>query len=103
MISMSGSAAQTLVGNELEVVDPEAEALPSEPLPIEPEAFWGGAQGVIETNWQADIPSISAALPRRLGGFPFWRGEENLIPRLEEIYRKASYAGLRAFLGEKSA
>ncbi len=103
MISMGGSAAQTLVGNELEVVDAEVDALPAEPLPIEPEAFWGPEEGVIETNLEADIPSISAALPRRLGGFPFWRGEEDLIPRLEEIYRKASNSGLRAFLGETSA
>lgn len=103
MISVGGPAAQTLVGNELEVVDAKVDALPAEPLPIEPEAFWGGAQGVIETSWEADIPSISAALPRRLGGFPFWRGEEDLIPRLEDIYRKASNAGLRAFLGETSA
>lgn len=41
MISMGGFAAQTRVGNELEVVDAEVDALPEEPLPIEPEAFWG--------------------------------------------------------------
>jgi len=87
----------------LKVAGTKADALPEEPLPIEPEAFWGPVQEMVNTNWEAGIPSISAALPRRLGGFPFWRGEEDLIPRLEEVYRKASNSGLRAFLGERTA
>ena len=47
------------------------------------------------------IPTISAALPKRLGSFPFWRGKESFIPALEEIYRKASPVGLDVFLGER--
>lgn len=41
------------------------------------------------------------ALPKRLGKFPFWRGEEDLLEVLEEIYIKASPAGMMIFLGEK--
>ena len=47
------------------------------------------------------VPTISAALPKRLGSFPFWRGKESFIPALEEIYRKASPVGLDVFLGER--
>ena len=79
-----------------------SEHSPSDPLPAEPDEFWGhakveeeGAHGVVR------IPTISAALPKRLGSFPFWRGKESFIPALEGIYRKASRAGLDVFLGER--
>ena len=49
----------------------------------------------------ARIPTISAALPKRLGSFPFWRGKESFIPALEGIYRKASPVGLDVFLGDR--
>ena len=49
----------------------------------------------------ADPPRFWAALPKRLGSFPFWRGKESFIPALEEIYRKASPVGLDVFLGER--
>ncbi len=44
---------------------------------------------------------MPAALPRRLGSFPFWRGAERFLDALEPIYRQASHAGMDAFLGEK--
>ena len=49
----------------------------------------------------AGIPTVSAALPKRLGSFPFWRGKESFAPMLEEIYGKASPAGLDVYLGER--
>ena len=74
--------------------DQTPDHLPPEPLPAEPDEFWvpanaeqGDAPGV------ALIPAVSAALPKRLGSFPFWRGQESFITALEEIYRKASPAG----------
>jgi uncharacterized Zn finger protein len=44
------------------------------------------------------IAPAPAALPKRLGGFPFWRGEERLLDALERIYREASVAGMDVFL-----
>jgi hypothetical protein len=44
---------------------------------------------------------VDAALPRRLGKFPFWRGEEDLLAVLENASRAASAAGLAVVLGEK--
>ena len=85
----------------------EAETSPFSPapLPLEAEAFWGGSPESLEEEksltLEARIPSIPAALPKRLGKFPFWRGEEDLLEVLEEIYSKASPAGMRVFLGER--
>ena len=75
---------------------------PPEPLPAEPDEFWGQANAEKEDAYGvARIPTISAALLKRLGSFPFWRGKESFIPALEEIYRKASPVGLDVFLGER--
>ncbi len=76
---------------------------PPEPLPAEPDEFWGQANAEGDGNalGVARIPTISAALPKRLGSFPFWRGKESFIPALEEVYRKASPVGLDVFLGER--
>jgi uncharacterized Zn finger protein len=43
-------------------------------------------------------------LLKRLGKFPpesFWRGEEDLLEVLGNIYKKASPAGMMIFLGER--
>ncbi len=80
--------------------DREAEQ-PPEPLPVDPEAFWGreGAEREEDSHGAVRVPAVSATLPKRLGGFPFWRGGEGFIPVLEEIYGRASPAGLDMFLG----
>jgi len=85
----------------------EAETSPFSPvpLPLEPEAFWGRSSESPEEekgpSLKAHIPPVPAALPKRLGKFPFWRGEEDLLEVLEEIYSKASPAGMKVFLGER--
>jgi uncharacterized Zn finger protein len=86
---------------------PEVEVSPisPEPLPLDPEVFWGrlpeNPEGEKSPSLEARIPPIPAALPKRLGKFPFWRGEEDLLEVLEEIYKKASPAGTMIFLGER--
>ena len=35
-------------------------------------------------------PPVAAALPRRLGSFPFWRGHEPFLDSLEPLYTRAS-------------
>ncbi|HCC33843.1 MAG TPA: hypothetical protein DEQ28_08115 [Clostridiales bacterium] len=74
------------------------------PLPADPEAFWrsAGTEGD-DLIGNARVPAVHAALPRRLGGFPFWRGDRPFLPAMEESYRRASAAGLKAFLGEPTA
>jgi uncharacterized Zn finger protein len=60
-----------------------------EPLPAEPSAFWSAKPLPENLVTAAQHPSVWAALPRRLGGFPFWRGAENLLDFLEPIYAAA--------------
>ena len=69
-------------------------------LASEPRTFWGEPGGVDPGGADVRIPAVSAALPRRLGNFPFWRGEEGFLTSLEVIYRQASPIGLRIFLGD---
>ena len=64
-----------------------------DPLPVDAEAFWGRAGSPRLQVTRADVPSMPAALPRRLGVFPFWRSEETFIDALDAIYRDASGAG----------
>jgi len=88
----------TTLKTEISPVSPE-------PLPPDPEAFWGrppenpGEEKV--PPLEAHIPQVPASLPKRLGKFPFWCGEEDLLEVLEEIYKKASPAGMMVFLGER--
>jgi uncharacterized Zn finger protein len=54
----------------------------------------------IEDVFKAAVPAIAAALPRRLGAFPFWRGAQPFLEEMERTYALASLKGLHAFLGE---
>ena len=73
---------------------------PPEPLPEEPEAFWGSPAAEYDPGDEVYIPAVSAALPKRLGNFPFWRAQEGFLTAMENIYRQASSGGLNVFLGE---
>jgi uncharacterized Zn finger protein len=75
--------------------------MPPEPLPLTPEVFWSKTVADQDQTGEVSIPSLAAALPKRLGNFPFWRAQENFISALEEIYRQASPTGMVVFLGER--
>ena len=56
---------------------------PPEPLPVDPTEFWGQESADREeaaAHGAARIPTFSAALPKRLGSFQFWRGQDRLHP-----------------------
>lgn len=105
-VAETRSGIKTIVGTGTGT-GTEAETSPFSPapLPLEPEAFWGRFPESPEEekgpSIKAHIPPVPAALPKRLGKFPFWRGEEDLLEVLEEIYSKASPVGMRVFLGER--
>ena len=102
-----GAAAESGIGADEAAVYPsaehEADRSPPEPLPVDPVEFWGqeNSEREEDVHGAAGIPTVSAALPKRLGNFPFWRGKESFVPVLEDIYRRASPAGLDVFLGER--
>lgn len=72
----------------------------SEPLAVAPAAFWNlGAD--VEDYGEVQAPPVTAGLVRRLGKFPFWRGERPLAEGVEPAYVQASALGLDVFLGEQ--
>jgi len=73
-------------------------ALRGEPLPADPAAFWHGTPVPDDLYGEVRIPQVHASLPKRLGNFPFWRGNSMLIDTLERVYAAASAVGLEAFL-----
>jgi len=79
-----------------------ATAQQSEPLSTDAASFWSGAALPEDFFGAVDLPPVTAALPRRLGSFPFWRGEQAFIEAIEEVYRQSSPRGLEVFMGQKS-
>jgi uncharacterized Zn finger protein len=73
---------------------------PAEPLTADPIAFWSSGTLPEDFFGEVQAPPVPAALPKRLGSFPFWRGAERFLDALEPVYRQASQSGLDAFLGE---
>jgi uncharacterized Zn finger protein len=71
--------------------------LPPEPLAVDAASFWQG--GALPENLFGEVrtPPVNAALPKRLGNFPFWRGEENFSDAMNSIYSRASLHGLDVF------
>jgi len=81
--------------------EPQTEApVPTEPLPLDASGFWEGCRLPDDVFGEVRVPRMPAALPKRLGNFPFWRGKERFLEALEEVYEKASPLGIGIFLGE---
>ena len=83
------------------VAEIEEEA-PSLTEPILPDAttFWNGGDLPDDFLGEVRIPPVKAAVLKRLGSFPFWRGNQLPLEALEPVYAKASQYGLDALLGE---
>jgi len=73
---------------------------PVAPIPSDPGVFWTGAGLPEDPFGEVSTPAAPAALLRRLGRFPFWRGREPLVESLVPVYEAASGLGLAVFLGE---
>jgi uncharacterized Zn finger protein len=86
------------------IPNPQSEvSLPPEPLSAEASEFWGSSSLSDDLFGEVQIPPTPAALVKRLGNFPFWRGEERFLDAIEPIYTKASPYGLSIFLGERDS
>jgi uncharacterized Zn finger protein len=81
--------------------EPDMEAMfPAEQLPCDAESFWRHAKTGGADYSEVSIPTVPATQVRRLGSFPLWRGQDNFLEFLEQVYSKASPVGLEIFLGE---
>lgn len=78
---------------------PGAKPARPKPIPADPAKFWGSDRPGGDPG-DAAVPNVPAALVKQLGSFPFWRGKDNFLSAMEEIYRGASEAGAKAVLGE---
>ncbi len=81
---------------------PEA-AESSAPLPADPSAFWAAQPLPEDVFGEVKAPPVSAAWPRRLGNFPFWRGQEPLLDALEPVYAGGARRGMEAFLESQAS
>lgn len=72
----------------------------SDPLPEDPDIFWQSLVLARTEEKEVSIPPQSAALIKRLGNFPLWRGREHFVESLERVYSAASPIGLDIYLGK---
>jgi uncharacterized Zn finger protein len=74
---------------------------PSEPLSADLTPYWAGETLPDDLFGEVRIPPMAAALPKRLGSFPFWRGQERFMETMESIYERSSQRGMDVFLGTR--
>lgn len=79
----------------------EPAKVPAEPLPSGASEFWAAGDLPPELFGEVRPPNVSAAWPKRLGNFPFWRGGERFLDALEPIYRQAAEQGVQTFAGDR--
>ena len=78
---------------------PSESAITPEPLPVTAADFWNGSSVPNDLFGEVRIPPTPATLVKRLGNFPFWRGQEKFLSVMESVYTQASPRGLEIFLG----
>jgi uncharacterized Zn finger protein len=81
----------------------DQESIPLEPITPDIATFWSGAALPDDFFGEVSLPPVTAALPKRLGNFPFWRGTSRFIETLESIYSQSALRGLDVFVGEQNA
>jgi uncharacterized Zn finger protein len=83
--------------------DTEAQVRPVEPLEADSSRFWGRTDLPQDLLGEIAAPPVTAALPKRLRGFPLWRGERPLLEAIQPIYSAATQKALEVCLGTGAA
>lgn len=100
MRGMTREAFLALLGEaSTDTEDEETVSLPPEPLVAQFTSFWEGQTLPDDLLGEVSIPPVAALLPRRLGSFPFWRGEQPLLDALVPCYIEASRRGQDIYTG----
>jgi uncharacterized Zn finger protein len=91
----------TGVGTQSPTAEPAVLVTP-EPVPADAATFW--ASGPLPADLYGDVrlPPVDAAGPKRLAGFPFWRGTDRFLDALVPTYSAAARRGLAVFEAETS-
>ncbi len=86
LLTLRGVEREDLFGLSRETTPSPRTLLPPEPLPLEPEAFWGTKHSPAPEE-KVPPSEFHGTLPRRLGPLPLWRSPQPLIPLMEDLYR----------------
>lgn len=78
----------------------DVEDTPADPLPTDPTLFWSGGELPSDLLGEVDPKPAGAALAKRLGKFPFWRGSENFLEAMERRYAAAAARTSRMLSGQ---
>lgn len=95
----SSSVTEKTSSDKLDLVSKNENDL----LSTDPNSFWHGGAMPADVYGSLTVPERHATLPKRLGSFPFWRGEQPFLEALEWIYKDASEHGMDAFMGQLNA
>ena len=104
LIELLGPAEEQIAGMRASAATLSARhpaAVPPESLSPEASQFWATSRIPEDFYGEVRTPPVAAALPKRLGGFPFWRGKVRFLDALAPAYTRASERGMLLFLGER--
>ena len=104
LVGLLGASGVSRPGRTDPHLEEAAAATPAPPQPLRADAaaFWECGALPADPFGDVQVPAEPAALLKRLGPFPFWRGNATLAAALEPAYVQASGRGLNAFLGARS-
>lgn len=74
-----------------------------QPLSVEASRFWNGTDLPEDFLGEVRIPPMQASLLKRLGKFPFWRGNRPVSEVIEPVYSLASQRAMETLAGEVHA
>jgi uncharacterized Zn finger protein len=100
LIALLGSSKEEAVRSKARSVPTHEAATPSEPLSPRQGRFWASSRISDDFYGEVRTPPVAAALPKRLGSFPFWQGKVRFLDAIEPLYATASECGMRLFLGQ---
>jgi uncharacterized Zn finger protein len=102
LIARIGNKAPAKEKSRQAKASPKPEGKPTmdlERLPADAAKFWGEDIRPKDLLGEVRVPPVAAALVKRVGKFPFWRGEEKFLESMERTYESASPVGMDVFLG----